>query len=180
MTKNISLPLLFCVLCLFSCRSTKQTTESPKMNTTRILTQGAKTIVYKTIRDFNDNVPITMNAERTKIVSFPSPTDLKFRGELAKPTQLKNGYLLDNRGISVHTVFTSYTYEEYSELNEVPTIAVWREKIIEMYPLVEMYNCGLRSELKNEVEELNALIEKDFEGCEKLVKINLPVLQIQE
>lgn len=180
MNRNYYFLLLLFSIGIISCGSTKQSTNKLEMNTTRIYSQGPQAIVYKTLQDFSNNVPIIMNADRTQIESFPSPADVKYRGKLAKPTQLKNGYWLDNRGITQHVVFTSYTYEEYSQLKEAPSVSVLLDKIIDMYPLLEMYHCGLRSELKNEVEELNALIEKDFEGCEKVVKITRPVLQVAD
>ena len=73
----------------------------------------APVIVYKTRANFYNMVPVTLNQDKDRIVSYPAPSDLYFEGELALPGKLKKGYLLDRRGINVNTVFTSFTYEEY-------------------------------------------------------------------
>ncbi len=56
--------------------------------------------IYKTRKDYSRLVPVLMDETRTRIVSYPTPTDLKTNGKLAYPTPLENGYWLDNRGIS--------------------------------------------------------------------------------
>ncbi len=124
-------------------------------------------VVYKTTKDFSDYVPVIMDAKQEHIVSYPAPTDVYYKGQLAKPTALDNGYWLDNRGINEHVAFLSYTYEEYSQLDEV-NVQLLENKILERYPLVEMYDCGNRYRFKNEVEELNLLVKNGFPECRKL------------
>lgn len=126
------------------------------------------TVVYKTTRDFSDYVPVIMDENQERIVSYPAPTDIYYKGQLAKPTALADGYWLDNRGINEHVAFLSYTYEEYSRLGEVPDIQLLESRIMERYPLLEMYDCGKRVRGGNEVEELNLLIKNGFPGCRKL------------
>lgn len=127
-----------------------------------------QTIVYKTIGDFNNLVPITMNENRTEILSYPAPTDLVVNGKVTIPTQLKNGYLLDNRGVNINTVFLKYTYEKYSKLENAPNLEEMMQNIAEKYPLSELINCGPRSQFKDEVKEINSLIDKDFPNCKKV------------
>lgn len=127
-----------------------------------------QTIVYKTIGDFNNLVPITMNENRTEILSYPAPTDLVVNGKVTIPTQLKNGYLLDNRGVNTNTVFLKYTYEKYSKLENAPNLEEMMQNIAEKYPLSELINCGPRSQFKDEVKEINSLIDKDFPNCKKV------------
>ena len=126
------------------------------------------TVVYKTTRDFSDCVPVTMDARHEHIVSYPAPSDLYYKGQLAKPVALAEGYWLDNRGISEHVAFLDYTYEEYSRLSEAPGLEVLESKILERYPLTEMYVCGKRNSYTHEVEELNRLIKEGFVGCRKV------------
>jgi hypothetical protein len=130
----------------------------------------APIIVYKTTRDFSNLVPVNMNAERTKIVSYPAPIDLFYQGTLAKPTVLKNNYLLDNRGISPNVVFLKYTYEVYSRLKEAPTIEEMMLNIAEKYPLTEFIYCGDKSSYndKDKINMLNQLIEKGFPNCKRI------------
>ncbi|MDD3079147.1 MAG: hypothetical protein PHH37_08590 [Paludibacter sp.] len=152
-------------LFLFSCKSTEKSSRSSDSN---INFAVAQTVIYKTIGDYNDLVPVTMNTEKTKIVSYPAPLDLTYEGKLSKPTKLKNGYLLDNRGISVNTVFLKYTYEEYSKMNEAPTLENMMKNIAEKHPFSAMYHCGPRTKYQeNTVKKLNELIDTGFADCSK-------------
>ena len=123
------------------------------------------TIVYKTTDDFYDNVPLIMDAQREEIVSYPAPSDLYFDGKLAKPTPLKNGYLLDNRGINANVVFLSYTYEEYSRFATTPSLDELKANILSKYPLQEMISCGSRYQYTDIEKEMNQLIGNGFPGC---------------
>ncbi|GHV54883.1 hypothetical protein FACS1894181_18670 [Bacteroidia bacterium] len=162
----ILLPFIF----LLSCRGSKKMAETqtsfPVHNMERTATSqaGPPTVVYKTIADFDDYVPMIMNGPRTEIVSYPGPADV---GDFSKPTHLKDGYLLDNRGISEHVVFLRYTYAEYSRLPQVPSLAVLEANILEKYPLKELIYCGVRYRYKNIVEDLNALVDSGFAGCRR-------------
>ena len=35
-----------------------------------------KAVIYKTNGDYNDNVPVNLNADRTSFVSYPDPSDV--------------------------------------------------------------------------------------------------------
>lgn len=125
-------------------------------------------IVYKTTKDYSNLVPMLMNDERTKIVSYPDPTDLFCDGKLAIPTPLNQGYLLDNRGINENVVFLSYTYQIYSQLKELPSMDELILSIVDKYPLTAIIYCGPRSKYENNVQKLNALIDIGFIGCKKI------------
>lgn len=71
------------------------------------------------------NVPVQVNAEG-KIVSFPAPSDLVGQ----EPIALKDGWLLDQRGIGPNTRFISYTYSEYAKLAAPPSIDQLQAAII--------------------------------------------------
>ena len=132
----------------------------------------APVIVYKTKADYYHHVPITLNATKDKVVSFPAPSDLFYNGILAVPVKLKNGYLLDQRGIHPNTVFTSYTYEEYSQLESAPSIQDLINKIIDPDPFEEIYDCGNRNQFKSIEKDLNKLIRRKFKGCTNLIRKN--------
>ncbi|MDR0547339.1 MAG: hypothetical protein LBG77_07135 [Dysgonamonadaceae bacterium] len=134
----------------------------PKPAGNRPAQAGQPTLVYKTTADFYNNVPILMNRERSEIVSYPDPADLSYQ---AKPTLLKNGYLLDNRGINENVVFLNYTYETYSRLPEAPSLQELKANILSKYPLTELIDCGNRYQYKNIEEEINRLIDNGFAGC---------------
>lgn len=70
-------------------------------------------IVYKTNGDYYDNVPVTLNADRTALASWPAPTDIN---DTSVPLKFAEGWLLDRRGVSSTTAFLDYTYKEYRKL----------------------------------------------------------------
>jgi hypothetical protein len=139
-----------------------------------------KTIVYKTSHDYSDLVPVIMNPEKTKIVSYPAPSDLLYKGQLAKPIALKNRYWLDNRGINQWVVFLKYTYESYSQLKETPSMNEMMLNIADKNPLTEMIICGERNSFDNVVSELNSLIDKGFPDCKRVKIISMTVNSLQE
>lgn len=163
--------LMLCV----GCKSSKPALEATDKAAPGQVLAGAmpaqalpSAVVYKTIRDFSDYVPVILDARHEHIVSYPAPSDLYYQGRLAKPTALAGGYWLDNRGINEHVAFLDYTYEEYSALDKAPAMEQLESCIMERYPLVEMYVCGKREGYTDEVAELNALIKAGFKGCRKV------------
>ena len=178
MRLSISLCLAMSIACI-GCKSSSPTAQVSTIVVPKQELKGstpaqamASAVVYKTTRDFSDCVPVTMDAKHEHIVSYPAPSDLYYKGQLAKPVALAEGYWLDNRGISEHVAFLDYTYEEYSQLSEAPGLEVLESKILERYPLTEMYVCGKRNSYTHEVEELNRLIKEGFVGCRK---VSLPI-----
>lgn len=134
-----------------------------------------RTTVYKTIGDFAHLVPITMNKNRTEIISYPAPSDLIINGKLTTPTQLKKGYLLDNRGVNINTVFLKFTYEDYSKMDKAPSLEELMKNIAERHPFTELINCGPRSQFKDEIKEINRLIDDNFLNCKRADIIPLQI-----
>lgn len=120
-------------------------------------------IIYKTKADYSDLVPVTMNSARTKIVSYPATSDIR---PSAKPLALADGWLLDRRGIGPNTVFTDYTYEEYSSLEKTPTASELMEHIVEKYPLLDLRDCGTD---RLSPDQLNDLIKSGLKGCKTML-----------
>lgn len=77
-----------------------------------------KAMIYRTNGDYFDKVPVTLNADRNYVLSYPAPTDLS---ENSLPVHLHDGWLLDRRGVGPYSVFTSYTYKEYMALPQAPS-----------------------------------------------------------
>ncbi|HET9571715.1 MAG TPA: hypothetical protein VFP20_09950 [Bacteroidales bacterium] len=140
-----------------------------------ILDFGANTsapaLVYKTRANYDHRVPVLMNDEKTSILSYPDPTDLIYGGVPALPTKLKNGYLLDNRGIGVNVAFLTYTYESYGALPKAPELNQLIDSLLDRNPLTELWDCGPRTLYKKEVDELNAQIEKGFPNGKALIEV---------
>lgn len=164
--------LLLLMLLASSCHCNNKTAEGTRPATLRQVQPmaDAPALVYKTRKDYSRFVPVIMNAEKTRIISYPHPADIYHKGKLAYPTPLKDGYLLDNRGIGPNVAFLNITYETYSRFKSAPDMETLMNDILDKEPLSVLWNCGARSGFGDEVKELNALIEKGFSGCTNLVK----------
>ena len=117
-----------------------------------------KAIIYKTKADYSMNVPVILNDKKNKIVSYPDIKDVKNQGKLAYPTQLAEGYLLDNRGIGPNAAFLKYTYEEYQNLEQTPKPEDLMNRILDKDPIVEMYEGLPRNKYQSIENELNEII----------------------
>ncbi len=124
--------------------------------------RSPQVFIYKTKADYNDNVPVILNSDRTKIVSYPAPVDLVYGGKLRVPTPLADGWLLDNKGIGPDVAFLSYTYEEYSKMEQPPTMQELMDHLISKDPLTAWRFCGPRAEFTDMVPQLNEMIENNF------------------
>ncbi len=118
-------------------------------------------VIYKTTNDMSQYVPIIMDSEKKNIISYPAISDVSLS---KKPTTLKNGYLLDNFGLSVNSAYTSYTIDNYAHLPKQPSIQNLKTNILNLNPIVEMYSCpnGMS------YEDLNNEIDNGFKHCKKL------------
>jgi hypothetical protein len=134
-------------------------------------TAGPPTLVYKTRKDYSNNVPILLSEDKKHIVSYPDPRDLKSEQGYPKPAVLQHGYLLDNRGIGLHVAYLKLTYEEYAALEKAPALAQLMDMIIDSDPLTELCNCGNRQAFGDAEKQLNSLISagKLREAC-KVIK----------
>lgn len=121
-------------------------------------------VVYKTSGNYADNVPVTLNASRTALVSYPAPTDLT---EGSTPLQLADGYLLDRRGVNANSAFLRLTYADYRALSQAPSPQALMEMIIpgsEVTALVRLPFTA--SEAAADTAACNRLIRSGFEGCD--------------
>jgi len=143
--------LIFVVICFcVACASQKQVAVNMKQ----------PTLVYKTKGNYDNLVPILLSDDKTEIVMYPAPTDIYYQGKLALPTKLKQGYLLDNRGIGKNVAFIKLTYQVYAKLDKAPSLTELYAMIVDKEPLLEIYNCGNREDFSNLVKQLNQIIEQ--------------------
>lgn len=169
MKKQYILLIVLISFVSFSCVNSNQSTSSEPIVSTGIAVTGPDAIIYKTKDDYSMLVPVIMNAEKTDIVSYPAPGDLKYKGKPAIPTQLADGFLLDNRGINEYVAFLNISYEDYIALKETPAKDELMEMIVSNDPLTVMFSCGKRTLYKDEAQELNAyILENDFSKFKKL------------
>jgi hypothetical protein len=125
-------------------------------------------IIYKTKGDYSKNVPVGIKEEKTAIVSYPGQTDVKGQ----EPVALKHGFMLDKRGVNVHSAFLKYTYDEYLGLKTIPPIAELFNAILDADPFTEMYNCGKISDFDKEKleEQLNQALTESNGNPEAIYK----------
>jgi len=147
--------ILILICLIFACQHANKASFKPDFIT------SPPVIVYKTKSDYNKNVPIILSDDKSEIVSYPHPSDLKVGNALALPTILKNGYLIDNRGIGKNVAFIKLTYEEYAILENPPSIKDLYNMIIDKDPLIEMCNCGNKKAIKNLENQLNSIIAEN-------------------
>lgn len=137
------------------------------MDNSKPVISSPKTIIYKTRKDFTQNVPVILSEDKKNIVSFPDIKDVVINGHFAYPTPLVKGFLLDNKGINENVAFISLTYEAYSHLKNTPNAEELMKMVIDNDPITEMYSCGPKS--KTNAEELNKVIDSgDFSSFKKI------------
>lgn len=147
--------------CLVGCTSSRKSADNEQEQVeskSTTVKAGPSVIIYKTKKDYSQNVPVGLSDDKMKIVSYPAISDVKVGGKFPYPTPLEDGYLLDNRGIGTNVAFLSYTYEEYAALSATPSVSTLMEKIIDKDPLVKIHHCGTRYEYKDLIKELNEKI----------------------
>lgn len=85
-----------------------------------------KARIYRMTGPYADNVPITIGADG-QVISYPAPTDIS---NTQRPLPLRDGWWLDRRGVGEGSVFTRYTYSEYSALSEAPSPEELKKAVI--------------------------------------------------
>jgi hypothetical protein len=162
--------LFFPVLMLMACsRTVNSSGTATAVNSGQNSLPSPPCIVYKTKSDYSKNVPVILSDDRNKIVSYPDVKDVFFKGNLAYPTALNDGFLLDNRGIGPNVAFLSVTYEQYSKMAKTPSADELFQLIVEKDPLKEMYQCGNRIKYADIENDLNKLISSGkIDSCTKL------------
>ena len=159
--------IIFLCSVLMSCMPTQKSQTSNNVPKSNI--PGPKAIIYQTKNDYSKLVPVMLSEDKKSIESYPDIKDVFYAGKLAYPTELKNGYFLDNRGIGKNVAFLSFTYDEYSKLPKTPNSDELWQRIVDKDPIKTMYNCGLRSSFGNIAEELNSkIISNDFSTFVKI------------
>lgn len=174
--KQISL-ILMLILSISGCKTQQKSSENT--NTDHSATQIAPkpfvaalphVVIYKTTKNYSQNVPVILLKDKMQIVSYPHPSDLYYNGKFALPEVLHNGYLLDNRGINKNVAFLKYTYKEYSKFTDAPTLDELFKNIIDKEPLIELWDCGKQANFTDLQKQLNEMIDKNqlIEKCKRV------------
>ena len=104
--------------------------------------------------DYADNVAVTVI--NGNITYFPAPSDIS---DQSRPVSLGNGWWLNRQGISQLSVFTRYTFAEYAELKQVPSVAELKAAIIPGARVTEMYTLPYTiNEAPEHLEEIRSIL----------------------
>ncbi len=155
---NNIIALLIIAVNTMSCNTGKSIASNTEQETVSVAL-SEPVVVYKTRNDYSENVSVLLSEDRSQIISYPAPVDIRRRLNGIRPVSLQNGYLLDRRGISGQVAFLSYTYEEYAALKQAPSLEEMKAKIIDARPLLEYCDCGSINDYADVEQELNKLIE---------------------
>lgn len=159
MNRKIVFSVLGTLIFLFlvvsnGCKSSHKLSQP---QTEQIPMKPAPVVIYKTKANFDRLVPIAVAGEPPRLASYPDPTDLKFSdGSYRHPLHLKEGYLLDRKGVGPQTVFLRLTYEAYCA--QPPDPSTLLSLIAESDPMEEIWHCHLPYHSDALVDTLNHLI----------------------
>lgn len=88
--------------------------------------QVLKATVFKMSGDYADHVAVTLGPDGN-LIYFPAPSDIR---SSSKPIAIADGWYLNRQGLAPGSVFTNWTFEQYSKLSSVPSPAEIKAAII--------------------------------------------------
>lgn len=151
-------------LLLLNCSPQKKSssvgTDNQKDEFTPVFSLQPGVIIYKTRGDYRNLVPVLLSEDKSKIIAYPHPGDLRIDGRWLKPELLEGGYLLDNKGIQLNMAFLTFTYEEYSNLENVPPLEILYKKIEDKNPFIEFCDCGNKQQYEDIKGQINKWIQQ--------------------
>lgn len=98
------------------------------------LSSMPKATAFKMSGDYADNVAVTLNSDGT-LLYYPAPSDITSN---SAPYALGDGWYLNRQGVSSNSVFTKWTFEEYSRMKQTPTRREIMDAIIPGAKVIEM------------------------------------------
>ena len=127
-----------------------------------------RAVVYRTDRDYSGLVAVTLDATGRRIVSFPDPADL--RGADPRPLPLRDGWLLDRRGVGPRTAFLDISVSDYAALEKAPQADSLLRHVKARSPFTEMYALPLTAdEARRDTAACNRIIAGGLKGCKDLL-----------
>ena len=162
-----------------SCHSSREAVSEPELGAaigwkaakddgskpSRLKGQGTAVVamaqIYKTNGDYDAYVPVTLNAARNSLISYPAPSDVVG----AQPVKLDGGYLLDRRGVGASTAFTRWTYEEYAKFPAAPSAEEIMKNLQERARVVEIYRMPFAAGTPDAPALCNHLIASGLPDC---------------
>jgi hypothetical protein len=156
----IPIMLLFCISCITN-KKTIQPSGENQSGFEPVFASGPPVLVYKTKADYNNLVPVILSDDKSQIVSYPHQNDIKMGNGYQMPVILHDNYLLDNRGIGANVAFIKLTYQEYANLDKIPSISELYNLIVDKDPLIELCDCGIKTAFTDQPKQLNELIDNN-------------------
>ncbi len=124
-------------------------------------------VIYKTRADYRHLVPIQIS-EAGEVLSFPSASDLGTPNHYAYPVELADGFLWDQRGVGLRSVFLDLTYEEYAAL-EHPSTDMLLRHVRDKKPFTFLAVCDRRYLQDETADGLNRYIAQGMPGANILI-----------
>ncbi len=118
-------------------------------------------IIYKTRKNYFNNVPVILSSDKKRITSYPDPGQLKNSGFGFHPFKLNEGYLENIHGLlNEHVAFLSISLDDYVNLKELPNDSTLMSWIIDKDPLTYMCKCGPNTLHKTDEAVFNTWIAR--------------------
>ena len=173
---KIIVPVVASYLMAAGCSHTDKVqtqTQAPQRSDKVMMVRGGvaalpRAVVYRTDRDYSELVAVTLDATGKRIVSFPDPADL--RGTDPRPLPLRDGWLLDRRGVGPRTAFLDISVSDYAALEKAPSADSLLRHVKVRSPFTEMYALPLTAdEARRDTAACNRIIAGGLKGCKDLL-----------
>lgn len=116
-----------------------------------------KATAFKMSGNYADNVAVTLNSNGD-LTYFPAPTDIS---SASAPVKLADGWYLNRQGIGKNSVFTKYTFAEYSALPNVPSVSELKAAIIPDARVTEVIQLPYSiNEAQDNIPQINEFLKK--------------------
>lgn len=120
--------------------------------------------------DYARKLFVVLSDDKSRVISYPAPTDLYTNGKISIPTKLTSKYYLDNRGVDKNSVVLNIELEDYAKREKAFSLGEMYSLILDKNPFLELYHCGNRLRFKNELIDLKELIKNGgLKQCQCLI-----------
>ena len=151
--------ILLLSITIIACSNIRNEIDRDEANFVPSYSSPPFVIIYKTKSDYDSLVPVGLNEDKSQIISYPAPSDIRSIYGFPTPIRLRDNYLLDQRGINANSAFLDISYSEYSKYEKSPDTDTLMKHIIDNNPFTEIWNCGSKYSYSDEVKEINNIIK---------------------
>ena len=83
----------------------------------KVVNDIPKATAFRMSGDYADNIAVTLSSSG-ELIYFPDPADISAN---SAPVKLGNGWWLNRQGLGYGSCFTKYSFNEYANLDKVPS-----------------------------------------------------------